>query len=126
MGYRTDFARVQGLGSAREGVGHWWAQRVTAVALIVLVPLFVFPFARALGGGHDAMVATYASWWHALVAVLFIMVALRHLSQGLQVVIEDYVPGKSLRTALLLGNTLINWALAAAGVLAVAKILFSA
>ena len=126
MGYKTDYARVHGLGAAGEGVGHWWSQRLTSIALIPLTLLFIFPFGRALGQGHDAVLALYGSWWYALVAVLFIGVTFWHLAQGLQVVIEDYVHGKAMRTALLLLNTLLNWALGAAGVLAVATILFSA
>lgn len=126
MGFKTDYARVHGHGAAGEGVGHWWAQRVTAVALIPLTLLFIIPFGRALGSGYDAFVATYSNLWHALVAVLFIIAALTHLQQGLQVVIEDYVPGKAARFAALLANTLLTWALGIAGVLSVAAILFSA
>ena len=126
MGFKTDYARVHGHGAAGEGVGHWWAQRVTAVALIPLTLLFIIPFGRALGSGYDAFVATYSNLWHALVAVLFIIAALTHLQQGLQVVIEDYVPGKATRFAALLANTLLTWALGIAGVLSVAAILFSA
>ena len=126
MAYKTDYARVHGLGSAHEGVGHWWMQRLTSVALIVLTPLFVIPFGRALGGGHEALVATYSGWGHAFVAAAFLLVGAVHLMHGLQVVIEDYVPQKPLRTALLIANTMFGWALAAAGVFAVATILFSA
>lgn len=126
MSYRTDYARVQGLGTAHEGVRHWWGQRVSSVALIPLTPLFVIPFGRALGGGHEALAATYANWWHAFIAVAFILVSCWHLAQGLQVVIEDYVPNKATRTAALLANTLGCWGLAAAGVLAVATLLFGA
>jgi succinate dehydrogenase / fumarate reductase membrane anchor subunit len=125
MAYRTDYARVQGLGTAHEGVRHWWGQRISSVALAILTPLFVIPFGRALGGGHEALAATYGQWGHAFVAVAFILVACWHLAQGLQVVIEDYVPAKAPRTALLVANTLGCWALAAAGVLAVATLLFT-
>jgi succinate dehydrogenase / fumarate reductase membrane anchor subunit len=124
MAFKTDYARVHGLGSAHEGAGHWWGQRLSSIALILLTPLFVIPFGRALGNGHEALVATYSGWGHAFVAVAFILVACWHLGQGLQVVIEDYVPQKGLRTGLLVANTLVAWALAAAGVLAVATILF--
>ena len=126
MRYKTDYARVQGLGAAGDGVHHWWMQRISSVALVPLTVLFVIPFGRALGQGHEAMLATYASFGNALVAVLFFLVGFWHLAQGLQVVIEDYVPSKSLRVALLLANTLICGALAIAGTLAVATILFRA
>ncbi|NYS26528.1 succinate dehydrogenase, hydrophobic membrane anchor protein [Rhodobacteraceae bacterium 2376] len=126
MGYKTDYARVHGHGAAGEGVGHWWSQRLTSIALVPLTLLFIFPFGRALGNGYDAFVATYSNLWHALVAVLFIIAAFAHLMQGLQVVIEDYVTNKNARTALLIANTLACWALGVAGVLSVATVLFSA
>jgi len=123
MGFRTDYARVQQLGSAHEGVGHWWGQRISSLALIPLTPLFVIPFGRALGGGYEAILATYSSWGNAFIAVAFLLVGFWHLAQGLQVVIEDYVPQKPLRVGLLLGNTLLCGALALAGVVAVLSLL---
>lgn len=124
MDYRTDRSRVTGLGSAKEGVSHWWTQRVTSVALIPLTILFLIPFVGALGSGHEQVLATYANPFNAIVAILFIGTALYHHMMGLQVVIEDYVHDKKLRTAALLGNTLICWALGLSGVFAVAKIAF--
>jgi succinate dehydrogenase / fumarate reductase membrane anchor subunit len=125
MSYQTDRQRVIGLGTAHEGTGHWWGQRLTAVALIPLVPLFVFPFARALGDDFAAVRAIYAHPFNAIVAILLILVAFRHLQQGLQVIVEDYVPGAAARSALLVANSLLTWALALAGVFAVARIAFA-
>ena len=71
------------------------------------------------------MRATYAQPFHAIVAILFLLVAFRHLALGVQVVIEDYVHDKPVRTAALLANTLLCWALALTGVFAVAKIAFA-
>jgi succinate dehydrogenase / fumarate reductase, membrane anchor subunit len=126
MRYKTDYARVHGLGAAGDGVHHWWMQRISSIALIPLTVLFVIPFGRALGSGHEAMIATYSNFGHALVAVLFFLVGFWHLAQGVQVVIEDYIHAKPLRVALLLANTLFCGALAIAGTLAVATILFRA
>ncbi len=126
MSYKSDYSRAHGHGAAGEGLHHWWSQRITSIALIPLTLLFIFTFGRALGGGHDAFVATYSNLWHALVAVLFIIAAFAHLQQGLQTVIEDYVPNKTQRTAALLVNMLLCWAFGVAGVLSVATVLFSA
>lgn len=126
MRYKTDYARVQGLGPAGDGVHHWWMQRISAIALVPLTVLFVIPFGRALGDGHAAMLATYQTFGHALVAVLFFLVAFWHLAQGAQVVIEDYVPGKAARVGLIVATKLFCGTMAAAGVLAVATILFRA
>lgn len=126
MGYKTDYARVHGLGSAGEGAHHWWMHRISSVALVPLTVLFVIPFGRALGGGYEAMAATYSTFGHALIAVLFFLTAFWHLAQGVQVVVEDYVPHKPTRVVLLMASTLLNGALAVAGILAVATILFRA
>ena len=125
MSYKTDSARVQGLGRAREGVHHFWMQRVTSVALVPLTILFLIPFARALGGGHEALIATYGQFGHALTAILFIAVACWHFAIGIQVVIEDYVHGAA-RVVLLVLAKMFSVVLGAAGVLAVASILFRA
>lgn len=126
MSYRTDRQRVQGLGSAQEGTGQFWQQRVTAVALVPLFVLFVFPFAKALGTSHENVVAVYSNPFNAIVAILFILVAFRHLGLGLQTIIEDYVSNHGTRTAALIGSILFCYALALAGVFAVAKIALTA
>lgn len=122
MGYRTARGRAVGLGSAHSGVHHWWVQRVEAVALIPLGLLFVFPFARALGAGHAAVMAVYSNWFNAVVAVLFLAVAFHHLMLGLQEVILDYVSGKGWRPALLIANQMFCTFLGLAGIFAVLKI----
>lgn len=121
---RTPLGRVIGLGSAKDGTEHWWAQRLTALGLVFLTPLFVVPFAGALGTGYEAVRSLYAHPFHALVAMLFIGVACAHLKQGLQVVIEDYVSNPSCRTIGLIANGFYCWLLAAAGIFSVLKIAF--
>ncbi|QHQ36263.1 succinate dehydrogenase, hydrophobic membrane anchor protein [Algicella marina] len=125
MQFRTDRQRANGLGSAKEGTGHFISQRITSAALVPLTLLFIFPFANALGGSYEEVRAIYASPFNAIVAILFIAVTLYHHMMGLQVVIEDYVHGKLARTAALLANILFCWALGLTGVFAVAKIAFS-
>jgi succinate dehydrogenase / fumarate reductase, membrane anchor subunit len=121
-GFRTPRQRAIGLGAAKEGVGHWWSSRLTSIALIPLGVLFLFPFVRMLGASHAEVVAVYANPFHAIVAILFIGVTFLHLQQGLQVVIEDYVHSRPLRTAALLANIGLTWAVGLAGVFAVLRI----
>jgi succinate dehydrogenase / fumarate reductase membrane anchor subunit len=125
MSYRTDRQRVRGLGTAHEGVGHWWSQRLTSIALVPLTVFFIFPFAQNLGQSFEVVRASYATPLNAIVAILFLLVGFVHLQQGIQVVIEDYVHDKPLRTAALLANTFVCWALALTGAFAVAKIAFA-
>ena len=126
MSYRTDRQRVRGLGVTGDGTHHWWSQRLTAIAMVLLTPFFVFPFVRALGQDWETVRAIYGTPIDAIVAILFLLVGFNHLHQGIQVVIEDYVHDKPLRTAALLANIFICLALALIGVFAVAKIAFTA
>ena len=126
MDFRTDRQRVQGLGSAKEGTGHWWSQRLTSIALIPLTLLFIFPFARALGGDFEAVRVLYGNPFHAIVAILFIIATAMHLQQGLQVVIEDYVHSRAILPPALIASGAVCGALGLTGVFAVAKIAFAA
>ena len=121
MSFLTDRARAHNHGSAKEGADHWWQQRVTAVALIPLGLLFIFPFAGALGSSYDEVIALYEHPFHAIVAGLFILVAFNHLRLGLQVVIEDYVHGM-WKTPMMLANTSFCALFAFAGIFAIARI----
>ncbi len=125
MSFLTDRARAHGLGSAKDGTHHWWSQRITAIALVPLGLLFIFPFAGALGDSYEEVVALYRSPWHAIIAGLFIAVGFNHLRLGVQVVVEDYVHGP-MRTVTLIANTLFCAFFAFAGIFAVGKIAFGA
>jgi len=99
---RSDLARVRGLGSAKAGVGHWWAQRVTALALIPLAVWFVAQVIHLAGAPHAAVVDWVASPVPAILLVLLIVAMFHHAQLGLQVVIEDYVHGEGAKLAWLL------------------------
>ncbi len=126
MSFKTDYKGVAGLGSAKDGTGHWVSQRLTAVALIPLAALFIYPFSIALGSGYGAVQAIYSDPFNALVAIGFFIVAFRHLRLGLQVVIEDYVHSSRALTISLITNALVWRGFAVAGAFAVAKIALGA
>ena len=114
--------RARGLGSARSGVEHWWAQRVTAIALVPLAVAFLIPFSKVAANGLDQVRELYGQPLQAVVAALFVGVCFHHFHLGFRVVVEDYVHHPGWKTALLTANTLGCAGLAAAGVFAVAKI----
>ncbi len=99
---RADLGRARGLGSAKEGVAHWWAQRVTAVALIPLLLWFVASMVSLVGASHAAVVDWIASPVPAVLLVLLLVAAFHHAQLGLQVVIEDYVHREGTKIALIL------------------------
>lgn len=119
---RSPLGRVRGLGSAKEGVAHWWAQRVTALALIPLALWFVISVLSLAGADHARTIAWIASPVPAVLLVLLIAATFYHAVLGLQVVIEDYIHPESLRIALILIVKAAAIVLAAAAIFAVLKI----
>ena len=124
MSLRTPLGRVRGLGSAREGVAHWWGQRLTAIALVPLTLWFVVSIAALAGADHGAVVAWLRAPVSAILMVLLIAVSFHHLQLGLQVVLEDYVQTEGLRLAAIIGVKFAAAAFALAAVFAVLKVAF--
>lgn len=121
MRYLTDRKRAVGMGSAKSGVHHFWAMKISSVALLLLVPLFIFTFGSMLGEPHEVVVAYFARPFPAIVAALTIGVGFMHFKDGAQVLIEDYVHGLAQKIAIILVICL-SYAAAATGLFAIAKI----
>ena len=99
--FRTPLSRARGLGSAKEGVHHWWAQRITAVALIPLVVWFAISLIMMSGADYAVVRAWIASPVAMVLLVLTIVIGLHHGQLGMQVVIEDYVHNDGMKLALI-------------------------
>ena len=99
---RTALGKVRGLGSAKHGAGHFIAQRVTAIALVVLVPLFLITLINAVRGGYDGALAYVADPFNAVLILLAIGAALYHMRLGMQVVVEDYLAKHGTKAVLLI------------------------
>lgn len=97
MNLRSPLARVRGLGSAKEGVHHWWAQRVTAIALIPLCLWFILSLAGMGGADYNAIIQWMQSPVICAALILLVIALFYHAQLGVQVVIEDYVGCKALR-----------------------------
>jgi succinate dehydrogenase / fumarate reductase membrane anchor subunit len=125
MSFKTDKGRVLGLGSANEGAHHWFGERLKAVALIPLTIAFICIVAPLIGADHATVVASIQRPMAAIALILFFAVTFKHLEEGLQVVIEDYIHGKGTGLVLIVLNKLFCWAFGLAAIFAIAKIAFA-
>ena len=123
MSLRSPLGKVLGTGSAKEGVHHWWSQRLTSIALVPLTIWFVVSLLSLPSFEHVTVIAWMANSWTALFLVLFILVATWHSQLGARVVVEDYVHGGT-KTLTLVVITFIHAVVAAAGIFAVLKVAF--
>ena len=119
---RSDLGRVRGLGSAKEGVNHWWMQRLTAIALIPLTLWFVISIASLSGSNYSATIAWLSSPLVAIFMILLVAATLYHALLGVQVVIEDYIHGEGWKFFLLISLKLIFLVLGVAAIFSLLKI----
>lgn len=121
MAFLTDRKRAMGLGSAKSGTAHHWSMTISSVALLILLPLFVFTFGAALGGTYEEIVAYYSRPFPAIVAALTILVSFKHFNDGVQTLLEDYVHGLAQKVSIVL-MTCISYGAAAVGIFAIARL----
>ena len=118
----TPLARARGLGAARGGLGHWKAQRLTAISNAVLMLWFVFSAMALAGAGYDEIRAWLASPVAATLMILLIVSVFYHAPLGLQVIIEDYVHHPGIRIAAVILVRLVVAALAVACIVAILRV----
>jgi succinate dehydrogenase / fumarate reductase membrane anchor subunit len=120
--FRTPLKRARGLGSAKHGVHHFLAQRLTAIALIILGLWFVWFVLRLPGLDFEGARALLAAPWNALLMGLFVIAAFWHAQLGLQVVVEDYVHAHGWQLFLQVAIRFLCILGAAASVFAILRI----
>ncbi|HEY3487917.1 MAG TPA: succinate dehydrogenase, hydrophobic membrane anchor protein [Gammaproteobacteria bacterium] len=118
--YRSPLARARGLGSAREGVGHWWIQRLTSLALLPLMIWLVAAMALLGGADHFTLVNWVAKPVNAVLLIATALALFCHSSLGVQVIIEDYVATKWLRLSLIVA---VNFANVLCGIITIFAVL---
>lgn len=123
---RTPLKRARGLGSAKDGTGHFLWQRITAIAL-ALLGVYLLGLLLGLGGADfDRARASVANPLNATLLIAFLIAAFWHAKLGVQVVIEDYVHAPLLAGIAQLANIFVCALAAIAGVLAVLRIALGA
>jgi succinate dehydrogenase / fumarate reductase membrane anchor subunit len=119
---RSPLATVLGPGSAKEGVHHWWAQRLTSVALVPLGVWFVVSLLSLPSLDHATVTAWMGQLWTAVFLILLVLAGAWHSQLGVRVVVEDYVHGSGAKALTLALVTFFHVIVAVAGVLAILRV----
>ena len=120
--YRTALGRARGLGSAKHGVGHFIAERVSSVALTPLVLWAVWAGIILARGGYDGARAWIASPINAVLVVLLVVSGFYHMQIGMRVIVEDYIHKPRSKAVLLMANAFVCWAGTALTVICLLKV----
>ncbi len=118
---RSQLGRARGLGSAKSGVAHWWAERITSIALIPLTLWFVWAAIHLLGATHDEVLYWVAGPLPIVLLICLLLATFYHMQLGLQAVVEDYVHVESVRFGLLLLIKAVCFVCALMGIVSVLK-----
>jgi succinate dehydrogenase / fumarate reductase membrane anchor subunit len=124
LSLKSRLGRVRGLGSAKEGVAHWWGLRLTAIALVPLVFWFTASLAGLWGASHGEVVAWMRGPVAPVMLIALLVAGLHHLQLGMQVVIEDYVHSEAAKWTLVIAVKLGAALAALIGTIAVLRVAF--
>jgi succinate dehydrogenase / fumarate reductase membrane anchor subunit len=119
---RTPLGRVRSLGASHSGTSDFWRQRVTAVAMVLLILPVIVVVMMLLGRNQAGAAQILGSPLVAIILLLFIIASAWHMKIGMQVVIEDYVLSEKLKLAAIMANNFFSVAVALASVYAIIKL----
>ena len=119
---RNPLERAHNHGSAKDGVGHWWAQRFSAILLVLLTGWLLWALTSLVGADHATAAAFLAQPFHAVMALLFVATAFHHGQLGIQVVFEDYVHHRPTELALLVAVKILALVAGLAAIFAILKL----
>ena len=122
MSLRTPLGKVLGLGSANDGTGHFWGQRLSGIGLLILGLWFVYSVLTIPGFMHADALAFIGAPFNSVLLMLLVVTMAYHSILGVQVVIEDYVHGHALKLASLIISRFAHTFLAVAAIYAIIKI----
>lgn len=122
---RTSLAKAIGLGSSHTGIHHWWAQRVSAIALVPLSLWLLSCLICALTSDFNAAIAWIRTLPGGVGLILFLVMSAYHGILGLQVIYEDYIHSRGIRLSMILATKFAFMTGALAGILCVLKLIFS-
>jgi len=124
MKYRTPISIARGLGSSKDGLGHWWMQRLTAIGLVPLVLWFVVSMIALAGQSRGEVITWLQSPHHSVLFSIFIITSLYHANLGLQAIYEDYIQARWLQLSARIATSFAAVVLGVTGVFALLGLAF--
>src|SRR5204863_10173132 len=118
---RTPLARVRSLGSSHSGTSDFWRQRLTAVAMVLLIVPVIVVVLMLIPSNQAGAKQIFSSLPIAIIMLLFIVASAWHMKIGMQVVIEDYVHNEKIKLASVMANNFFCIAVALASIYAILK-----
>lgn len=119
---RTPLSRVRNLGASHSGTTDFWRQRITAVAMVLLMVPVIVVVMMMIGSNHAGATQMLGSPLVAIILLLFIIASAWHMKIGMQVVIEDYVHHERLKLAAIMANNFFTFAVALSSIYAILKL----
>ena len=119
---RTPLGRVRNLGSSHSGTTDFWRQRLTAVAMALLIVPVIVIILMLIGRNHAGAAQILGSIPIAIILVLFIVASTWHMRIGMQIVIEDYIHSEKVKLACVMANNFFCIAVALASIYAILKL----
>ncbi len=124
MQMRSHLGRARGLGSSNDGVGHWWVQRLTGLALVPLSLWFIFSVVGLIGADLATVKAWAGRHGNPVMLILLTIAMFHHAQLGIQVVVEDYIKSESTKVVLLVLTKLLAALFGASCIFAVLRLSF--
>jgi succinate dehydrogenase / fumarate reductase membrane anchor subunit len=118
---RTPLARVRNLGASHSGTSDFWRQRLTAVAMVLLIVPVIVVVLMLIPSNQAGAKQIFSSLPIAIIMLLFIVASAWHMKIGMQVVIEDYVHNEKIKLVSVIANNFFCIAVALASVYAILK-----
>lgn len=119
---RTPLARVRNLGASHSGTSDFWRQRLTAVAMVLLIVPVIVVVLMLIGSNQAGAKQIFSSLPIAIIMLLFIVASAWHMKIGMQVVLEDYVHDEKIKLVAIMANNFFSAAVALASAYAILKL----
>lgn len=125
MKFQTDLHAARGLGSAKAGLHHWLAQRMTAIALIPLGVWFSYVFIVLLTAPYEYAQKLFASPWTVTLSIFLILVMFYHGYLGMKVIWEDYIHQPIVKWLFILGTKIMSLFMSILAIVSILRIFLS-